>query len=151
MDKFFKRMSIVDITAMKVKAYVEHARRAGYADPTIRRQLGRLRSAFYLAKENDLINDGHTPTFKLPRDSDPCEGFLDVPDFEKLRDAMPEHLQSAVTFLFTAGFVPEQRQKLPGTCSRMTVTKLTSAANSSKTRKPSSSLSSARCLDARLD
>jgi integrase len=104
MDKYFKRMSIIDMTATKIKGYIEYARREGYAGPTIRRQLGRLRKAFNLAKAHDLINDSHIPTFSLPKDSAAREGFLDVPDFMKLRDAMPEHLQPAVTFLYYTGF-----------------------------------------------
>jgi integrase len=101
MDKFFKRMPIVDITAINI-GLLWNTRDVRVTP--IRRPLGRLRSAFYLAKESDLINDSHIPTFRLPRDSDARVGFLDVPDFEKLRDAMLAQLQPTVTFLYYSGF-----------------------------------------------
>ena len=50
LDKFFKQCTLPDITAMKIQAYIKHQRGRGIADATIRRQLGRLRSAFNRAK-----------------------------------------------------------------------------------------------------
>jgi hypothetical protein len=55
LDKFFKRMPITEITELKIKDYVKWRRKEGDADPTIRRQLGNLRSAFTQAKALDLI------------------------------------------------------------------------------------------------
>jgi hypothetical protein len=59
LDKFFKRMPITEITARKIEDYVKWRRTEGDADPTIRRQLGNLRSAFIQAKALDLITDSH--------------------------------------------------------------------------------------------
>jgi integrase len=75
----------------------------GDADATIRRQLGRLRSAFSHAKALDLVADNHIPTFALPKDSKPRTGFLDLPDFITLRQNFPEHLRSTLTFLYYSG------------------------------------------------
>jgi len=103
LDHFFKRCSVTDITATKIQGYIKWRRREGDADATIRRQLGRLRSAFNQAKALDLITDNHIPTFVLPKDSKSRKGFLDHEDFATLRDAMPEHLQPTVTFLYYTG------------------------------------------------
>jgi integrase len=103
LDHFFKNMSITQITAMKLQEFIKWRRREGDADATIRRQLGRLRSAFNRAKELDLITDNLIPSFRLPKDSEPREGFLEIEDFNKLRDALPEHLRPAVTFLYYSG------------------------------------------------
>ena len=46
------------ITAMKLQGYIKWRRREGDADATIRRQLGRLRSAFNRAKALDFIKVG---------------------------------------------------------------------------------------------
>jgi hypothetical protein len=54
LDHFFKRCSVTDITATKIQGYIKWRRREGDADATIRRQLGRLRSAFNQAKALDL-------------------------------------------------------------------------------------------------
>jgi len=68
LDKFFKRMPIAEITALKIKDYAKWRRKEGDADPTIHRQLGNLRSAFTQAKALDLMTDSHIPTFVLPAD-----------------------------------------------------------------------------------
>ena len=103
LDHFFKRCPITEITAMKLQEYVKWRRHEGDANATIRRQLGRLRSAFNRAKALDLVTDNHIPTFVLPADSKPRKGFLDLQDFATLRDAMPEDLRPAVTFLYYTG------------------------------------------------
>jgi len=103
LDKFFKRMPITEITALKIKDYVKWRRKEGDADATIRRQLGNLRSAFTQAKALNLITDSHIPTFVLPADSKPRKGFLDVSGFNTLREAMPAKLRPTLTFLYFSG------------------------------------------------
>ncbi len=103
MDKFFKHCTIPEITATKIQEYVKWQRGRHIADATIRRQLGRLRSAFNRAKALDLITDSHIPTFNLPNDSKPRKGFVEVEDFEKLRAAIPEHIHPTLTFLYYTG------------------------------------------------
>jgi integrase len=39
----------------------------------------------------------------LPADSKPRKGFLDLPEFNTLRDAMPEKLRPTLTFLYFSG------------------------------------------------
>jgi integrase len=103
LDEFFKRCPVPEITASKIQEYSKWRRRAGDASGTIRRQLGALRSAFYRAKALDRLTDNHIPTFELPADSAPRKGFIDLQGFATLRDAMPEHLRPAMTFLYFSG------------------------------------------------
>ena len=103
LDRFFKRMPVSEITALKIQAYVKAQRKRGIAGPTIRRQLGRLRSAFNRAKDLDLITDNHIPSFNLPEDSNANQGFLDLDDFFKFRTELPKTLQPAATFLYYTG------------------------------------------------
>jgi integrase len=103
MRTFFKQMPVTEITAMKLQDYTKWRRKEGDADATIRRQLGRLRSAFHRAQELDLLTDSHIPTFSLPKDSDARTGFMDIEDFLKFRQQMPERLRLTVTFLYYTG------------------------------------------------
>lgn len=103
LDHYFKRCPVPEITAQKIQGYIAWRKKAGDADATIRRQLGRLRSAFSHAKELDLLTDNHIPSFVLPKDSTPRTGFLDLPDFNTLRANFPEHLRSTLTFLYYSG------------------------------------------------
>jgi integrase len=103
LDHYFKRCPLPEITAQKIQGFIAWRKKEGDADATIRRQLGRLRSAFSRAKALDLITDNHIPTFVLPRDSEPRKGFLDLPDFNTLRTNFPAHLRPTLTFLYYSG------------------------------------------------
>ena len=78
LDKFFRNVPILEITAIAIKDFINWRRKRGHKDATIRRQLTPLRSAFQRAKDLDLLTDNHIPSFVLPRDSEPREGFLDL-------------------------------------------------------------------------
>jgi integrase len=75
----------------------------GYKGPTIRRQLSRLKSAFERARDLDLLTANHIPSFRLPKDSKPNEGFLELKDFQTFLKAMPEHLRLTVLYLYFTG------------------------------------------------
>ena len=76
---------------------------AAYKGPTIRRQLSRLKSAFDRARDLNLITSAHIPSFRLPKDSKPREGFLDLEDFHKFLNEMPERLRLTVLYLYYTG------------------------------------------------
>ena len=103
MDRFFKSMSVLEITALKIDEFIRSQRKQGYADPTIRKQLNVLSAAFSIAKSKDLITDNHIPTFNLPSDSKPRERFLEIQDFDKFVAAFPDNLQPSVIFLYYTG------------------------------------------------
>ena len=103
LDKFFKHCPVNRIATEKLRQYRDWRRKEGDADPTIRRQLGRLRTAFNLAEEQSKLTRSAIPYFPLPKDSDPREGFIDFDNFEKLLKALPKHLQFGVEFLYYSG------------------------------------------------
>ena len=115
MDKlntFFKRLPVTEIRVQKIKAYIQWRRKEGDADATIRRQLGHLRLAFNRAFKEEEINRNDVPPFELPKDSDPREGFIEPDTFETLRNAFPEHLRPALTFLYYTGVRIGAAQKI---------------------------------------
>jgi hypothetical protein len=101
LDHYFKRCPVSEITALKIQGYITWRKKEGDADPTIRRQLGRLRSAFNRAKDVDLLTDNHIPSFVLPKDSTPRKGFIDLNTFKSFLSAMPDNLRPTLT-LFSA-------------------------------------------------
>jgi integrase len=68
------------------------------AGATVNRELTCLRTCFGLAAKAGKI--GSIPVFpdKLPEKK--RKGFLDVPDFVRLRDSLPAHLRDMVEFLY---------------------------------------------------
>lgn len=103
LDSFFKNSPVNRITTEKLRQYRDWRRREGDADATIRRQLGRLRTAFNLAEAQSKLTRNVIPYFPLPRDSAPREGFIDFENFEKLLKALPAHLRLGVEFLYYSG------------------------------------------------
>lgn len=103
LDEFFGGMSISDITAKRIQDYIRKYTKMGYSGPTIRRQLTRLQSAFERTKDLDQITASHIPSFRLPKDSDAREGFLEYDDFVKLQAAMPEHLHLTMLYVYFTG------------------------------------------------
>jgi integrase len=103
LDKFFKRMTIMEIDALKIKDFIKRQRGQGYSNPTIRKQLGALRAAFAAAKNVELITDNNIPVFNMPEDSKPREGFMDQSEFDKFLAAFPENLQPTIQFLYYSG------------------------------------------------
>jgi site-specific recombinase XerD len=90
-------MPILEITALTIKEFVVWRRKKGHKDATIRRQLTPLRSAFQRAKNLDLLTDNHIPSFVLPWDSEPREGFLEPDDFDLILEKLPTHLKPVCT------------------------------------------------------
>jgi len=103
LDEFFDGMSVTQITATKIQEFVKKYTGMGYKGPTIRRQLSRLKSAFERARDLDLLTTNHIPSFRLPKDSKPSEGFLELKDFQTFLKAMPEHLRLTVLYLYFTG------------------------------------------------
>ncbi len=103
LDQFFKRLPVTEIRVLKIKGYIQWRRNEGDADATIRRQLSHLRLAFNLALADEVINRNDIPLFKLPKDSKPRKGFLEIEEYKTLRSAMPKHLRDTVTFLYYTG------------------------------------------------
>jgi len=136
MDKFFRRMSIPDITATKIREFVQWRRKHGHADPTIRRQLTPLRSAFERAKELDLLTDNHIPSFVLPRDSEAREGFLEPEDFQIVFNKLPEHIRPAALFMYYTGVRKGSAKKVTWSMVSKDNREITMPGRVNKNRKP---------------
>jgi integrase len=76
------------------------------------------------------------PSFRLPKDSDPREGFIDIETFEKLRAALPEHLRPAVTFLYYSGQRIGAAQKITWAMVSADNSEITLPGRIIKSRKP---------------
>jgi hypothetical protein len=48
----------------------------------------------------------------MQKESEPCEGFLERPQFEKLRAEMPEQLHPTLTFCYETGSRSGARAKV---------------------------------------
>ncbi len=101
LNTFFKKRLVAQIDTDMLRRYVSWRQREGDSDPTIRRQLKHLATAFGLAmKENKIKN---MPYFPMPNDSEPAGEYLAPDVFERVLKAMPETLRPFYTFLYYTG------------------------------------------------
>jgi integrase len=57
-----------------------------------------------LAVKAKRISRDHPPGIALLRESEPRQGFFEPAEFARLRDALPDYLKNAVTFLCSTGW-----------------------------------------------
>jgi len=119
-----------------IKDAINWRRRKGHKDATIRRQLTPLRSAFQRAKDLDLLTDNHIPSFVLPRDSEPREGFLEPEDFNLIFERLPVHLKPAAMFMYFTGARKGSVKKVTWSMVSKDNTQITMPGRINKNRKP---------------
>src|SRR6267378_8183812 len=101
LDEFFANVKVSAITTDMLRKFVAARKSQGVIGPTVNRNLALLRRMFMLAiKEGKLQSK---PYFPMEKESKPRKGFVERPEFEQLRDTLPEHLHPLVTFLYESG------------------------------------------------
>jgi integrase len=103
LDKFFKGVAVVRIDADMLRSYIESRRKAGIADPTIRRNLVMLRSMLNMARKEGKLRLVDIPHFPMPKDSSPRTGFVNPDVFGKLLEELPKNLRPLITFVYYTG------------------------------------------------
>jgi hypothetical protein len=73
----------------------------GVIGPTVNRNLAMLRRMFRLAQREGKVST--IPYFPMEQESEPRDGFLERPEFEKLRAEMPENLHPSLLLAYEVG------------------------------------------------
>jgi integrase len=92
----------VDIRTANLREYVAQRQREGAAAASIARELAHLRSSFRLAVSDGRLN--HVPVFPRLTVDNARRGFVEIGDFNRIRNALPEHLKDVATFLYFSGW-----------------------------------------------
>jgi len=103
LNSFFKGLPCVRITSDLIRRYIETRRKAGAADPTIRRNLVLLRSMLNQARKEGKLRLQDVPHFPMPNDSDPTGQYLEPETFSKLVAILPEQLRPFFSFMYHTG------------------------------------------------
>ncbi len=101
LDAFFAGYSIASITPEALQKFIAKRQEAGAENGTINRSLALLRRAFNIAREQGRIQS--MPFFKMLKENAPRKGFVEEPQFRRLFDKLPEHLQPLVLFMYRTG------------------------------------------------
>lgn len=86
-----------------LQRYVLERRNAGISNKTIKNELGLLRRAFNLAREQTPPLIAQVPVFPKIKAGPPRKGFFEHPEFIVLRCELPEHLRPVITFAYLTG------------------------------------------------
>jgi hypothetical protein len=84
LDDFFGGMAVRTITTDTLRRFIaKRKEQDGVSGPACNRNLARLRRMFTLARREGKVTN--VPYFPMSKESDPREGFVERPEFEKLR------------------------------------------------------------------
>ncbi len=112
LDDYFGGMYVANITTdVLSKLFCEEDGRRS-CRPTVNRNLAMLRRMFKLAERESKVSN--VPYFPMQKEAEPREGFLERPEFEKLRAKMSEHLCTALTFCYETGCRTGAMEKVIG-------------------------------------
>jgi integrase len=95
-DVLVSQLSTAEIDSFKAAAL------SRFKPATVNRSLAALKRGFKLARRAGLtINE---PVIEMLREDNIRQGFLEDADFQRLRDALPDYLRGAITFLYLSGW-----------------------------------------------
>lgn len=133
-DSFFKGIKVPAIEN-RIKQFIKERRAEGISDSAIKRNLRPLVAMTHLAAKKGRIP--RAPYFLELKDGDPREGFIEADVFNKLRDALPSHLQPLMTFCYYTGWrIGAARQITWGMVNRPECTEISIPGRITKTKKP---------------
>jgi hypothetical protein len=103
LDDTFAGQRALAITTSDIRKFIEKRQAGGASNGTINRELALLRRMFNLAIEDGILRTA--PHFPMLKEAAPRKGFLEYPDFQRLRQELPEYLGSVATMAYYTGIV----------------------------------------------
>jgi integrase len=99
---WFANDRFVDITSDRIKAYSARRLDEGLSASSINYDLAVLRRSFNVMKQAGRLTT--IPHVTMLPSAEPRQGFLDPPEFARLRGALPEYLRDPIRFLYLSGW-----------------------------------------------
>ncbi|HTZ48760.1 MAG TPA: site-specific integrase, partial [Verrucomicrobiae bacterium] len=102
LDKFFKGRLMKTITTDTIHDFIEDRLDAGKANGTVNRIVAALSRMLHIGvRDGKLARVPHIP--KLDESAAVRTGFVEDPEFKKIRKALPKKLHPLMLFLYTTG------------------------------------------------
>jgi integrase len=99
---FFGDLRAHSVGTDRVKAYVAKRLEAGAANATVNRELAALKRMFNLGIQAEKIH--RKPHIPMLEEDNVRKGFFEHGEFTAFRNALPEYLQSPLTFAYYTGW-----------------------------------------------
>jgi integrase len=104
LKELFGGMKVTEITTAKIKEYVDKRMTGGLSNASINRELAAFKRIFHLAAQCTPPKVGQIPYIPMLKESNTRKGFFEHEEYLALRDALPSHLRSVVTFAYHTGW-----------------------------------------------
>lgn len=102
LDDFFSGYRAIEIDAPLIRKFIAEQQAKGLADGTINRSTSALRRMFYLAQEDGKLT--HVPTFPILSEKSAIrKGFIERPQYDALRAALPDYLRLPLALGYFTG------------------------------------------------
>ena len=101
--RFFGHMLASRIETRHLQRYLLERRKDGIVNKTAKNELGFLRRAFNLARQQTPPLVARVPIFPTIKESPPRSGFFEHDEFLAMRAELPEHLKPVITFAYHTG------------------------------------------------
>lgn len=87
-----------------IKEYIEKRRKGGLSNASINRELAGLKRMFHLGRQCTPPKVGVVPYIPMLKESNVRKGFFDHQEFVALRKALPDPINSVITFAYHTGW-----------------------------------------------
>jgi integrase len=100
-DKFFGGYRVPAITSDEIRRFILERQAEKESSGTTNRALSMLKRMFHLAIESSKLQT--VPVIKLLKEAPARKGFLELEQFRRLRQELPEHLRPIATVAYFTG------------------------------------------------
>ena len=100
--EYFGCYRAINVKPPMVDQYISEQLKRGFANATINRGLSALKTAFNLARKQEILND--VPFFTTLREDNARQGFFEKAEYEAILSHLPGYLKGAVQLAYKTGW-----------------------------------------------
>jgi integrase len=100
--EYFGSYRAVNVKSPMMDQYISEQRKHGRANATINRGVSALKTAFNLAKKQDILKD--VPFFTTLREDNARQGFFEKAEYEAILDHLPDYLKGVIQMAHKTGW-----------------------------------------------